>query len=141
MKNKVVYCYAVLDIMHRGHLEFLWKAKEIAGKNGKLIVGILTNNAVMEKKPKPIMDFLERLQITNSLKMIDKVVEQKTYSPINNVISIKPDILNESTSHTGEAISEAKDVMKKLGGKVIVLSYFKEQSSSKIKENIKNEKK
>ncbi len=47
---KLVYSYYVLDIVHKGHLLMMKNAKSIAGKDGKLIVGILTDEAVMEKK-------------------------------------------------------------------------------------------
>jgi len=54
---KIVYSYYVLDIVHKGHLLMMKNAKAIAGEDGKLIVGILTDEAVMEKKPKPTMPF------------------------------------------------------------------------------------
>ena len=51
---RIVYSYYVLDIVHRGHLLMMKNAKAIAGEDGKLIVGILTDEAAMEKKSKPI---------------------------------------------------------------------------------------
>ena len=45
----IVYSYYVLDIVHKGHLLYMKNAKAIAGKDGKSIVGILTDEAVMEK--------------------------------------------------------------------------------------------
>lgn len=53
----IVYSYYVLDIVHDGHLEMLENSKAIAGPDGKLIVGILTDEAVMEKKPRPVLPF------------------------------------------------------------------------------------
>jgi glycerol-3-phosphate cytidylyltransferase-like family protein len=43
-------------------------AKAIAGNNGKLIVGILTNEAVMEKKSKPIVSFKESIELASAIK-------------------------------------------------------------------------
>ncbi len=137
---RIVYSYYVLDIVHRGHLKMLENAKAIAGKNGKLIVGILTDEAVMEKKSKPILSFDERCDLASALKYVDLVVAQETYSPLPNVKKIKPDILMESSSHTDEAIAEAREVMESIGGEVIVVPYFPSQSSSNIKNNIKNNK-
>jgi len=137
---KLVYSYYVLDIVHKGHLKMMENAKAIAGEDGKLIVGILTDEAVMEKKPKPILSFDERFDLANSLKFVDMVVAQETYSPLPNVKKIKPDILMESSSHTDEAIEEAYEVMRDIGGKVIVVPYFPSQSSTNIKNNIKGEK-
>ena len=101
---KIVYSYYVLDIVHRGHLKMMENAKAIAGKEGKLIVGILTDEAVMEKKSKPSLSFDERFDLANALKYVDLVVTQETYSPLPNVKKIKPDILMEISSHTEEAI-------------------------------------
>ena len=51
---KIVYSYYVLDIVHKGHLVMMENAKALAGEDGRLIVGILTDAAVMEKKRKPM---------------------------------------------------------------------------------------
>ena len=135
----IVYSYYVLDIIHSGHLLMLKNAKTFAGPNGKLIVGILTDEATMEKKPKPIISFEERIEVAAAIKYVDIVVAQDTYSPLPNVIKIKPDILMESASHTDKAIQEAEDVMKKIHGRVIVLPYFPSQSSTAIKNLIKGD--
>lgn len=127
---KLVYSYYVLDIVHRGHLLMMKNAKEIAGKDGKLIVGILTDEAVMEKKAKPTVSFEERIELAGAIKYVDVAVAQETYSPLPNVMRIRPDILMESTSHNEKEIEEAREYMESINGKVIVLPYFPAQSSS-----------
>jgi glycerol-3-phosphate cytidylyltransferase len=135
---KIVYSYYVLDLVHKGHLFMMKNAKALAGDDGKLIVGILTDEAVMEIKPKPIIPFEDRIELARSIKYVDLVVAQETYSPLPNVKQIRPDILCESSSHTQEAIEEAREVMEALNGKVIVLPYFPSQSSTNIKNIIIN---
>jgi len=134
---KVVYSYYVLDIVHKGHLLMMKNAKAIAGEDGKSIVGILTDEAVMEKKPKPILSFEDRVELASAIKYVDLTVAQETYSPMPNVMKIKPDVLMESSSHTEEAVEEAREYMKSIGGKVIVVPYFPTQSSTGIKNKIK----
>jgi len=134
---KVVYSYYVLDIVHKGHLLMMKNAKAVAGEDGKSIVGILTNEAVMENKSKPILSFDDRVELASAIKYVDLAVAQETYSPLPNVKKIKPDVLMESSSHTEEAIKEAREYMKSIGGKVIVIPYFPTQSSSGIKNEIK----
>ena len=136
---KIVYSYYVLDIVHKGHLLMMKNAKAIAGENGRLIVGILTDEAVMEKKKKPVLSFEERIELANAIKYVDCAVAQETYSPLPNVRKIRPDILMESTSHDELAIEEAREYMKSIKGKVIVLPYFPSQSSSGIKCKIKSD--
>ena len=133
---KIVYSYYVLDLVHKGHLKMMENAKAIAGEDGKSIVGILTDEAVMELKPRPIISFDERFDLANAIKYVDLVVAQETYSPLPNVKKIKPDVLMESSSHTDEAIEDARKVMESIGGKVIVIPYYPSQSSTSIKEKI-----
>ena len=64
------------------------------------------------------------------------MVGQQDYSPYLNVTKISPNILMESESHHSSQIEESTKLMKKLGGKVIVMPYFKEQSSSMIKSKL-----
>ena len=133
---KIVYSYYVLDIVHIGHLLMMKNAKAIAGEDGKLIVGILTDEAVMEKKSKPILSFEERIELARAIRYVDVAVAQETYSPLPNVMKIKPDILMESTTHDEAEIEKARKYMESINGKVIVLPYFPSQSSTKIKKAI-----
>jgi len=132
----LVYSYYVMDIVHKGHLEMLQNAKAIAGNDGRLIVGILTDRAVMEKKSQPILCFEERVELARSIRCVDLVVPQKTYSPFENIKNIRPDILMESSSHKPDL--NVKRLMKKLKGRIICLPYFPNHSSTQIKKDIKN---
>jgi glycerol-3-phosphate cytidylyltransferase len=132
MENKgiVGYAYLVADMIHIGHLRHLKRCKK---KCDYLIAGILTDEATMEKKVAPIIPFEQRVEMVKALKYVDCVVKQGTYSPLNNVKKIKPDILFESTSHDLGAIDDAKKVAKK----VVVMPYTSEISSTEIKNKIK----
>ncbi|MGA3280706.1 MAG: adenylyltransferase/cytidyltransferase family protein [Smithella sp.] len=130
---KIVYSYYVLDIVHKGHLIMMKNAKAIAGEDGKLIVGILTDEAVMEKKTKPLLSFEDRMALADAIKYVDAVVAQETYSPLQNVMRIRPDILIESSSHAQRDIEKARKVMEEINGSVIVLPYFPGHSSTNIK--------
>ena len=133
----LVYSYFVLDIVHRGHLLMMKNSKALAGEGGRLIVGIVSDEAVLKKKGRlPVLSFSERLELAQSIKYVDLVVEQKDYSPIPNVKKIEPNILMESDSHDEFMIKEATDMMETLGGRVVVMPYFQGQSSTKIKKQI-----
>ena len=82
----------------------------------------------MEKKPKPIVSFEERLLIISSLRCVDAAVTQETYSPLNNVHDIKPDVLFESSSHTHPCINPY--------GRTIDMPYYPGQTSTKIKDEV-----
>jgi len=137
----IVYSYYCLDIIHSGHLLMMKNAKALAGKDGKLIVGILTDEAVMEKKQKPSLPFSERMRVAEAIKYIDIVIPQTTYSPLPNCESVKPDFLAESASHSKIDIMEAKALLNSWGGRVITFPYYPFQSSTKIKKRIKRGRK
>ena len=133
----LVYSYFVLDIVHRGHLMMLKNSKAIAGPEGRLIVGIVSDEAILEKKGKlPTLEFSERLELAASIKYVDLVVGQKNYTPFENVKHIAPNVLMESESHSEAQIDKGRQIMSDLGGRVIVMPYFSDQSSTLIKSKI-----
>lgn len=136
MPIKIVYTYVVADLLHIGHVTYLESAKALVGSEGHLIVGVLTDGATIEKKSRPILSFNERIRIVKSLRCVDMVVAQETYSPIPNIKKIKPDIHMESDSHSEEDLKEIRAVAKALGCEVIITPYYHAQCSSRIKDEI-----
>lgn len=129
------YTYVVGDIIHKGHILYLKNARSLCDR---LIVGVLTDEAVMEKKHKPTISFIERMLIVDTVKYVNLAIRQDTYSPLDNCKMLKPDILIESSSHKE---MPANEFMTSLNKRVVVLPYFKEQSSTAIKEKIKHDNK
>jgi len=130
-KKSVVYAYVVADLIHVGHLKHIMLAK---AHGDHLIVGVLTDKAAMEKKPRPSIPFWERVMIIRSLKGVDECIAQDTYSPLNNIKKIRPDVLMESSSHKE---MPANMFVRSYGGQVVITSYYRGQSSTKIKKRIK----
>ncbi len=129
---KIVYAYVCVDILHEGHISFLENSKALGDK---LVVGVLTDEAIMEKKKQPIISFKERLRIVNALKCVDVAVAQEEYSPINNIKTIQPDIVIESTSHIGN--SYLKQLKKSFKGRIVMLPYYPGICSTNIKKKMK----
>jgi len=140
-EKRIVYSYYVLDIVHRGHLLQMQNAKAAVGNDGISVVGILTEKAVLEKKPKsPVLGFDERMLLAQAIRFNDFVISQDTYSPVSNISFLHPDILMESQSHDEKDIEEAQQIMDAIGGRVITTPYYPLTSSSKIKDTIRREK-
>jgi cytidyltransferase-like protein len=138
MDGNIVYAYVVADLLHVGHLIHLKNAKALAGLEGKLIVGVLTDEATMEKKQKPIVSFKDRLEVIGAIKYVDCAVAQEDYSPIKNIQTIKPDILIESSSHSEKDLAKINKTADSISCRVISLPYFPDQCSTQIKKNIKD---
>ena len=75
MGRKVVIASGVFDVVHIGHIKYLKKAKQIAGKNGILLV-VLARDQLVEKTKgsKPLISEKERKEILESFKFVDKVI-------------------------------------------------------------------
>jgi len=121
------YAYVVGDILHVGHLLHLRNCKALCDR---LIVGVLTDEAAMEKKPRPTMPFEDRIQLINALRHVDAAVAQAAYSPLPNILEIQPDILFECIEHELRRYGE-------FTGRVVAMPYYPECSSTLIKEKIR----
>ena len=129
----IAYCYVCGDILHKGHIEYLKNARALGDK---LIVGVLTDAAIMEKKQRPAMSFDERFDLVRSLRWVDVAVAQNTYSPLENVMALKPDILVEATDHKEQP---ANEYMESIGGRVLAMPYYPDHSSTEVKNKIREE--
>ena len=127
------YAYVCADLIHVGHLNHLEACKQFCDK---LVVGVLTDGAIMEKKAAPIVPFEERLRMVQALDCVDVAVSQGTYSPLPNAVMMEVDVLFESTSHEPSAVKEAKRQMALVGGKVQVMPYYGGTSSVQVKNKI-----
>jgi glycerol-3-phosphate cytidylyltransferase len=132
-KPKFGYAYVVADLVHVGHLNHLEACKQLCDK---LIVGVLTEKAVLERKPQPVIPFADRLRMVQALKCVDVAIVQDTYSPIPNALAMRVGVLFESTSHSEEDIQAARREIGSYGGSVIVLPYYVGCSSTAIKARI-----
>lgn len=70
--KKLVYATMTGDLFHRGHLEFIKKAKKLGNF---LIIGLHPDDVVKRYKREPIIPFEDRKKIIESIKEVDKVVE------------------------------------------------------------------
>ncbi len=71
------YSTGVFDLFHIGHLNILKRSKEHCDY---LIVGVTTDELSISKKGKnPIIPFIERFSIVESIKYVDRVVPQVSY--------------------------------------------------------------
>ena len=78
-------CFSTDDI-HSGHIAIIKKAAAL----GKLVVGVLSDEAVASYKRYPLISFDERKALIANIKGVTKVVEQKELSYKNILNELKP---------------------------------------------------
>jgi phosphoenolpyruvate phosphomutase len=133
MKKKIVYVAMAGDIIHPGHINIL----QIASKKGDVIIGLLTDKAIISYKGKTFMNFIQRKKVLTAIKYVKKVVPQTTLDYRKNLIKLKPDfVVHGKDWRTGVQASTREKVVKtikKWSGVLIEPHYTRGISSSKLK--------
>jgi len=128
-----IYAYVVADLLHLGHLKALQQAKALGDY---LIVGVLTDEAVVAYKRWPVIPFEERLELVANLKCVDETVRQDTLDPIGNLKKLDVDIVVHGDDWDEDFPGAA--YMRSIGKKAIRTAYYQGQSTTKIIERIQS---
>ena len=137
-KKKIVYIGLSADILHAGHINII----KTASKFGKVVAGLLTDQAIASYKTIPTLNYKQREIILKNIKQISKVMPQHTLDYRTNLNIIKPHfVLHGDDWRTGvqkETRAQVIVALRKWGGKLIELKYSKGISSSLIKSKVMN---
>ncbi len=133
-QKKVVFTNGVFDLLHRGHVEYLSKAKSLGDV---LIVGMNTDASVKRFKGelRPIVQQDDRAFILSQLLCVDAVCLFDEDTPHELISALVPDILVKGADYSLEAIV-GKDVVERAGGTVQTIEFIPDRSTSNIVETI-----
>ena len=137
IESRTVYVCFSTDIIHGAHIALIKKASRL----GKLIVGVLSDEAVSNYKRYPLIPASERKAMFESITGVYKVVDQKTLSYKENIELYKPDyVVHGDNWVTGIQSSVRKEVISVLstyGGKLIEFPYASDPKYKKIEESFR----
>ena len=130
--KKVGYTTGVFDMFHIGHLNVLRKSKMHCDY---LIVGVTTDELCQAEKNKPpIVPFVERMEIVQSIKFVDEVVPQTNMNKFETWEKIKFDVMFVGDDWKGtERWNKLEKEFAKVGVEIFYLPYTKHTSSSKLR--------
>ena len=86
LENRTVYMCFSTDMIHGGHIAIIKKAQKL----GKLIIGVLSDEAVASYKRFPLMPYAERKSLVENINGVCSVIEQKELSYCENIKKLKP---------------------------------------------------
>ena len=133
MKNKEIIGFTLgcFDMFHVGHINLFRNAKALCDK---LIVGVCSDEYMIENKREPIYCQNERIEILKACKYCDTVVLENTLDKVELFKKYKFDILFVGSDwyDTKEYNKWEKDLIEYTKGnsKVIYLPYTQNVSSS-----------
>lgn len=134
--KKIVFTNGCFDIIHRGHVDYLSKAKDLGDI---LIIGLNTDQSVRNIKgnTRPIQDENSRAIILASMQFVDAIVFFSEPTPYTLIKEIQPDILVKGADYKKEDIV-GYDIVSQRGGKVETIEFIEGYSTSNIERKIKN---
>lgn len=137
--NKTVYMCFSTDMIHSGHIAIIRKAEKL----GNLIVGVLSDEAVISYKRFPLMPFEERKAMFENVKGVYKVVEQRTLSYRENLEMLKPDyVVHGDDWQTGfqkPIRDEVCAILESYGGSIVEYPYSKDDKYAELEKRARIE--
>ncbi|MFW9960133.1 MAG: adenylyltransferase/cytidyltransferase family protein [Candidatus Thorarchaeota archaeon] len=95
MTGKRVLAAGKFDLLHLGHLAYLEQARELAGKDGELIVIIALDKTIeKERGAPPVFPQEQRRRLVEALGVVDKaIIGLDTEDHTEIVVQTRPDIV------------------------------------------------
>jgi len=134
--QKVVFTNGCFDVLHKGHVQYLEKAKLLGHR---LIVGLNSDQSVVRLKGKnrPVQNQESRAFVLAALESVDVVVLFDEDTPLNLILRVKPNILVKGGDYSEEDIVGAKEI-KQRGGRVERIDFSEGYSTTAIIDKIKS---
>lgn len=126
VESRTVYMCFSTDILHSGHIAIIRKAQRL----GRLIIGVLSDEAVVSYKRYPLLPFSERVAMFESLAGVYRVVEQSKLSYKENLEKYRPAyVVHGDDWRMGfqkPVRDEVEAVLAAYGGKLVEYPYAKD---------------
>ncbi len=132
--KKVVFTNGVFDLLHRGHVEYLQKARELGDL---LILGLNSDDSVRRIKGprRPLCSQEDRAVVLSALVCVDHIVIFDEDTPQKLIKSLVPDILVKGADYSVEQIV-GSDIVLKNGGQVIPIELAPGKSTTELIDKI-----
>lgn len=139
IEERTVYMCFSTDVLHSGHIALLRKAQKL----GKVIVGVLSDEAVVTYKRYPLLPFEERKALFESIAGISKIVKQETLSYRENLEKYHPTYVvhgdNWVTGIQKPIRDEVCEILATYGGQLVEYPYASDPKYAEIEKRAKLE--
>ena len=128
LESRTVYMCFSTDMIHGGHIAIIKKAQKL----GKLIIGVLSDEAVASYKRFPLMPYAERKSLVENINGVSAVVEQKELSYAENIRKLRPTyVVHGDDWREGfqkPVRDEVVELLASYGGKLVEYPYSKTET-------------
>ncbi len=134
---KVVYSCFTTDVIHEGHLNIINEAK----KYGEVVIGVLSDEAMVKFNRFPTISFEERMEMIRNTPGVDRVVVQKDVMYDQIIEELHPDYVIHGDNWKDGYLKAIRDNVEGLlaayGGQIIDVPYTYNENTHHIDQKIK----
>lgn len=133
--ERIVFTNGCFDILHRGHVELLARARELGDL---LVVGLNTDRSVERLKgaPRPLVGEEDRACVLLALRSVDRVTLFDEDTPLETIMALQPDVLVKGAEYEHDGIVGASFV-EQSGGRVERVAMLRGYSTTSLIEKIR----
>ncbi len=134
--KKIVFTNGGFDLLHKGHISILNKAREAGDV---LIVGVNSDESIRKLKgpERPINSLEDRLTVLAGLQSVNYLISFEEESPVQLIKAVHPDVFVKGGNYTENTIPEAA-LLKRLNCEVKIVPYKEEHATTQIINRIRD---
>ena len=136
LPRPLVFTNGCFDVLHRGHVTYLAQARALGAA---MVLGVNSDASVKRQgkgDDRPINLQDDRLAVLAALEAVDLVVLFDEDTPLDLILTCKPDILVKGGDWTPDKIVGAKEVLG-WGGSVHSIPFLHERSTTALLKKIR----
>jgi D-beta-D-heptose 7-phosphate kinase/D-beta-D-heptose 1-phosphate adenosyltransferase len=133
--DRVVFTNGVFDILHRGHVEYLFAAR---AQGDRLLVGLNSDASVRRLKgeTRPVVNEEDRAFTLAGLACVDAVTIFDEDTPAALISALIPDVLVKGADYAAEQVV-GRDVVEANGGRLVLIPFVTGRSTTQLIERIR----
>jgi rfaE bifunctional protein nucleotidyltransferase chain/domain len=135
-EGRLVFTNGVFDVLHRGHVEYLYAARALGAA---LVVGVNTDASVrrLGKGPdRPLNREWDRAFVLAGLGCVDAVTLFDEDTPAELIGALLPDVLVKGGDYQPEHVV-GRDVVEAHGGRLVLIPFVQGHSTTALLERMR----
>lgn len=131
LPRPLVFTNGVFDILHRGHVTYLARARALGAALLVALNGDASARRLGKGEDRPINPLEDRLAVVAALSMVDAVTWFDEDTPEALIVASRPEVLVKGGDWPVERIVGAREVMAR-GGRVVSIPFEHARSTTRL---------